>query len=691
MRQFYHDIETFSDVPIKTGIARYAEPGEVLLFAYALDSGPAAVWDVTSGAPVPREISEAVTDPECTWIAHNAWFERTVFDACGYRIPPIPRWHCTMAQAYAHSLPGKLETLGAVFGLEEDQRKSKDGKALIQLFTKPRPKKQKLRRATRETHPEEWARFVEYARQDVESMRIIHRKLPTWNYIGRELALWHLDQHVNTRGFAVDLELPHAAVRASDRAKVKLAEKTRELTGGEVEAATQRDKLLEYVLAAHGIDLPDMKSDTLERRLDDPELPEAVKELLRVRLSSSKTTSTKYKRFIDCTSSDGRMRGTMQFCGAARTGRFAHRLVQPGNFMRPDMKPADIDQGTQWMKDDAEDLLCDDVMRLCGNAVRGCIVAPPGKKLVAADLSNIEGRVLAWLAGEEWKIEAFRKYDTFVLDGGGNRIPDGKGDWLREGWDLYVLAYARAFNVDPSTVTKEQRQIGKVLELALGYGGGVGAFLTMAATYDLDIAAMADAAWDSIPDPVKDQAESFLHWLYEKAETKFADRAANGVDHETNLGMFEAEKLKLRFGLTEKEFIVCDSFKRLWRTAHPAIAYKRPRRDETSKQGLWEELAAAMRSALANPGKVFYVGKHLQVDTQKAWLRVRLPSGRYLSYPGARVSSSGEISYMGMSQYTRKWCRIRTYPGKSAENVTQAVARDVMTHNMPAIEEWRAA
>lgn len=708
-RLLYGDLETFSTEPIKSGTAKYAEPAEVMLHPYAIDDEPVRDWDRTTGEPMPADLADAYADPETLFVFHNSWFDRTVMEISEYgliyQIPPIPRWRCTMAQALAHSLPGKLETLGAVFGLDEDKRKTKDGKALIQLFCKPRPAKQKLRRATRESHPEEWARFVEYARQDVETMRVIHRKLPTWNYGGstvapngepwmdagrRELELWFLDQKINSRGFQVDLDLAHAAIRASDRAKDGLAEDTQRMTGynaetGEgVEAATQRDKLLKYILEAHGVDLPDMKADTLERRIDDPELPEAVKDLLRVRLSSSKTTATKYKRFVQCTSSDGRMRGTMQFAGASRTARFAHRLVQPGNFMRPDMKAADVEFGIQCMKDDAEDLLYDDVMRLCGNAVRGTIIAPKGKKLVVADLSNIEGRDAAWLAGETWKLQAFRDFDTFVLDGGGgNKIPDGKGDFLRKGHDLYKLSYARSFQIDPTDVVGWMRQIGKVLELALQFQGGVGAFLTMAATYGLDIAAMTIAAWDSIPDEIKAEARGFLRWLYDKELKKHLKRMQKGVDETISLTLLEEDRIKVRFGLTEDQFVACDSLKRLWRGNHPGMADR--------DTGMWNLIRNAMANAIRNPGKVFQAGAHLKVDKFKAWLRVQLPSGRYLSYPSPQLSKDGQISYMGVNQYNRKWQRIRTYGGKAFENVVQGVARDVMTHNMPAIESWLAA
>lgn len=304
------------------------------------------------------------------------------------------------------------------------------------------------------------------------------------------------------------------------------------------------------------------------------------------------------------------------------------------------------------------------IMDMVGAAVRGAIIAPPGRKLVISDLSNIEGRVLAWLAGEEWKLQAFRDFDAGI------------------GWDLYVLAYARAFNVDPATVDKIMRQLGKVMELALGYQGGVAAFVTMAATYGMDLDELADAAYGTIPAETLAEARDFLHWLYRKCEKKHANRVSKGVDLQISLTRLEQDKEEARLGLSEKVFIVCDSLKRLWREAHPATTHK--------ETGLWSQLGVAAKAAILDGG-VHPVGKHLQFDKVGAWLRLRLPSGRYLCYPSARIGEDGQISYMGVSQYSRKWQRIRTYPGKFCEQACQATARDVMAHNMPAIEEWRAA
>lgn len=656
MKKLFCDKETYSEVPLKNGTHAYAAKAEVMLLTFALDDGAVECWDRTVSTKMPSHLADMIHDRDVMTVwANGGMFDRVV---AKYALPelynavPIERWYDTLVQALTHSLPGSLAALCDIFKVADEDKKL-DGKQFIQLFCKPPAKNVKRPRATRHTHPKEWEDFKTYAIADIPSMRAVHKKMPTWNYQGGEMALWHLDQKINFRGMCMDVELAHAAIRAVDRAQKTLAARTVELTNGDVQRATQRDKLLAHLLWEHGVDLPDLQKSTLERRIEDTSLPRALRELLAIRLQASTSSTSKYKTLIRSVSADGRLRGTKQFCGASRTGRWAGRLFQPDNMARPSLKQEIIDAGIEAMKADCEDLTTDNVMELASNAVRGCIVAPKGKKLAVADLSNIEGRALAWLAGEQWKLKAFADYDAGT------------------GHDLYKLAYAKSFNVGPETVTKDQRQIGKVKELMLGYEGGVGAYITGAATYNIDLEAMAEGAVALIPADTWEEAAGTLRWTKSKRRSTF--------------------------GLSDQAFMVCESFKRLWRGAHPAVA------------DYWFDVAYAVRRAVASPGVSFDVASSgLQMDAAESnfykrskgvhkrpslvvrkdgpWLRVRLPSGRFLCYPSPAVDEGGNISYKGANPYRRKWGRIKTYGGKMVENITQAAARDVMAANMPAIE-----
>jgi DNA polymerase len=692
MTTLFLDLETYSAVPIKNGTHAYAEGAEIMLFAYAIDDAPTQVWDTTDGAAMPDDLARALRDADLVY-AHNSQFDRTVLRHAlrpTGLVPGIERWRDTMVQAMAHGLPPGLGVLCDVLKIDADQAKDKDGRALILLFCKPRafshkllrenfPSAKALReavaqaktewvgRATRHTHPEQWAKFVRYASLDIDAMRACAKKMPSWNYSGAELALWHLDQRINDRGVAVDLPLAQAAIRAVDRAQLSLAERTQDLTLGFVESATKRDQLLKHILNAHGVELPDMQMSTLERRIEDPALPEAVRELLAIRLQASTSSTAKYKTLLLGASQDARLRGLLQFAGALRTGRWAGRLWQPQNLPRPVLKQELIDAGIEALMADCADLLFDNVMELTSSAIRGCIVAPPGKKLVVADLSNIEGRVQCWLAGEEWKLDAFRAYDAGT------------------GHDLYKLAYAGSFGIKPEAVTKDQRQVGKVQELALGYEGGVGAFVTFASAYKIDLDAMADAAQAFIPPAIWGQANVMLEWHRGLKRNPPKD-----------------------FGMADKTWLVCESFVLGWRAAHANI------------KGMWRELRDNVIAAINLPGQTFVVGP-LKIRRDGAWLRIVLPSGRALCYPSPSVPAADApcehcngtgalmvedtpldchvcdgtgiepgrgtgIRYFGLDQYTRQWTRQATYGGKIFENICQAVARDVMAHNMPGIE-----
>ena len=373
-----------------------------------------------------------------------------------------------------------------------------------------------------------------------------------------------------------------------------------------------------------------MTADTVERRLEDESLPEHIKELLRVRQQASKSSSAKYSRALN-QQVDGRLRNLLIFCGAARTGRWAGRTFQPHNLPRPKHAQWEIDLAIELFRRRAIDLWePDDTLGLASSCLRGIIVAGPGHKLVTSDLKNIEGRIIAWVAGEEWKLEAFKAYDA------------GTGP------DQYKVAYGRPFGVDPNTIGDDdwRRQIGKVMELALQYYGGVGAFCSMAETYGLRLEDLGKSAWPII-----------------SADYKQASKIA----------WEKAVKRKRTYGLDERIWMTCHALVLMWRAAHPAICL------------FWAQLDQACQMALKVKGKSYAVGSHIRVDRQGNWLRIRLPSGRYLSYPAPRGDEYSS-SFMGVDPYTKQWRRLDTYSGKRAQNIAEGIGADILLDGLQAAD-----
>jgi DNA polymerase len=455
-RLAFMDLETFSPTPIKNGAHKYAEQAEVLIWVYADGDGDVQLWEVASGRSMPEDLKALLYDPDVLTIWHNGMnFDRTVLKHAMQITVPIERLWDTMSQAYAHALPGALDKLCEIFNLDEDQRKQKTGKKLIQLFCVPHKGRE---RATWLSHPTEWQQFCDYAKADIVSMREVFKKMPRWNMRGEELETYWLDAKINERGVAIDVPMCHQALIAIENEQARLAQETRRMTSGTVQSATQRDALLKFLLANYDQDIEDLTKATVSRIVDDPESPPALVELLNLRQDSTKSSTAKYKKFIEWTSSDGRLRGALQYCGAGRTRRWAGRGPQIHNMPRPTWygKPMNEKAIEAGFTDDLADAILDgmleiyhsNIMEACSSAIRGAVVAPPGKKLVVADLSAIEARVLAWLAGEEWVLEAFREYDAGT------------------GVDQYKLEYSKSFGIPTDQVSKHQRLIGKVSSLA---------------------------------------------------------------------------------------------------------------------------------------------------------------------------------------------------------------------------------
>lgn len=614
------DLETYSPAPISSGVYKYSESASILLIGYALNEDPACVADLTAGG-LPRELSEALNDPGEIIVAHNSNFDRTVLSRFYPAVSDPSRWRDTMICAYALSLPGALFELCQLCHLPADKAKDADGRRLIRLFCSPSSSGSRVTAADR---PEEWARFVNYCRLDVEAMRAVYKALPADLLPSPAVwAEWIIDQRINDRGMCIDRELVTAASAAAAQAKLDADQIVSDLTGGSARSVGEIEKMITFAAREFGYTLPDMQRSTLEARLSDPALPGPVRALISARLSASKASVKKFDALSLCTSSDGRLRGCLQFMGAVRTGRWTGRQFQPQNLPRGTMSPAEVEEGIAALKSGVAAVLYPDVMSLVSNCLRGAICAAPGHKLVVADLSNIEGRVLSWLAGETWKLEAFRDFDA------------GRGP------DLYKVAYGRAFAVAPSAVSKKQRQIGKVMELAMGYQGGVGAFATFARAYGIDL--------DEMAFHVRGSCDPNL-W------------GSGNIDHVRRVDL----------GLSIDAWNACEAVKTLWRRAHPAICT------------FWAAADRAVRQVLQGLVPVASAGR-VKFFKSAGYLAARLPSGRCICYPAARLSG-GVFEYYGQIQATRRWDFIRSYAGKIVENLTQATARDVLASSLSAVE-----
>lgn len=625
-KTYFMDLETYSEVPIQHGTHAYAAhpSARILLWAYALNDSPVKVWDTDKEPEMPTDLKIAIQDI-CSYGARHVWVNGVMFDTVflHYRGFDLPLIKCDDVRviAYQHGLPGGLDELCSIFKLPVDIAKDKDGARLIQKFCVPKYKDGVRNwRMKEEDAPEDWGRFVEYCRRDVSSMREIYKKFPGFNQTEEEKCFQMLDARINRRGMHVDLDLVQAAIKLANESKEDIDRSIQEKTNGRVNTAGQRKAIIDYIKEEFGVDIESLRAADIERYLEDPEFPEGAKDILRERLRGARTSKAKYQVVENC-QVEGRLKGCLQFRGAARTGRVSGAKFQPQNLPRPTKGYKEIEAAIEGMKAESLSAVYEHPSELLSECLRGVITAPEGKRLCVADYSNVEGRVLAFLAGEKWKLQAFRDFDA------------------GHGHDLYKLTYGRTFGVDPDKVTKPLRQIGKVEELALGYGGGAGAFAQFANNFGINFDSMSKLVKETADPDVYEAAFEMWDWAVENKRT------AN---------------------LPHDVWVACDTVKRSWRNANQNIV------------DFWGTCESAVRSAIACPGKRFEVRRGVFAYRHKNWLLLRLPSGRYLVYPSPRANEGGDITYMGIDQKTRKFTRLKTWGGKLVENLTQAAACDLL-------------
>ena len=454
------DIETFSDVDlIKCGVYAYADSPafEVLLFAYCFDGGETRVIDLAQGEVLPEDVVEAVFDGSVVKTAFNANFERTCLSKYFGRYLPPDSWHCSAVQAAMLALPRSLEDVGAVLGL--DERKMKEGKELIRYFCVPcKPTKANGgRRRNLPCHaPEKWEMFKSYCMRDVDVEKAIRRKLGKFPIPEGEMEVYRLDQRINDRGVLVDMGLVRQAVRCERLHKEVVTGRAYELTGLENPNSVAQ---LKGWLGENGVEAESLSKKAVAELIEGTD--GEVEELLRLRLLMAKTSVKKYEAMERSVCSDGRVHGLLQFYGANRTGRWAGRLVQVQNLPQNHLPDLELARGLvrEGRFEDLE-LFYGSTPEVLSELIRTAFVPEAGCRFVVADFSAIEARVLAWLAGERWRLEAFSSH--------------GK---------IYEASAATMFHVPVEEVTKGSplRQKGKIAELGLGYGGAAGALISMGA------------------------------------------------------------------------------------------------------------------------------------------------------------------------------------------------------------------
>lgn len=461
-RLLFIDIETYSETDLKEcGVYRYCEDPafEVDLLGYAYGEEKVKVLDLLQGEQIPEELLKDLTDPDVIKIAHNANFERTCLTKWLDTDMDPAQWYCTAVRAATLGLPRSLEGVGEALGLAEDEKKMAVGKRLIQYFAKPcAPTKTNGGRRRNLPHhePEKWKLYKEYNLRDVETERIIfYKMLPFPEISEEEHRLWELDQRMNALGVEIDVDLVGAIIGYSEQHSADLLE---EAKGISKLANPSSPKQAMAWLKRNGVPVQSFNKETvtdLVKTVSDP----AVLRFLQIRQELGKTSVAKYDAMQRARCEDNKVRGMLQFYGANRTGRWAGRIVQLQNLPKNELNDLDLARSIVKNRDfELLELLYDSTMDVFSQLIRTAFIAGEGQLFAVADYSAIEARVIAWLAGEEWRIEAFE-----------------------QGQDIYCASASQMFGVPvkKNGINGHLRPKGKVAELACGYQGGIGAMKRM--------------------------------------------------------------------------------------------------------------------------------------------------------------------------------------------------------------------
>lgn len=452
------DLETYSEIDIaKCGSFRYIddESFEILLLGYAFDNEPVTVIDLTADEEVPADFLAALYDPEVTKTAWNCAFERFGLWKHFGRYCPPEQWSDTMILSAVCGLPLGLGEAGKALRLEADEAKDREGKALIRYFCSPcRPTKVNGGRTRNlpQHDTDKWELFIEYNRQDVVAERTIRKRLLRWEPDSLEHRFWCLDARINELGMRVDRELVHNAIAMDARYKAELTKQAVAISG--LENPNSVAQIKQWLLEQEGIEVPSLNKKVVAEVVSQLN-GERAKQFMALRARLAKSSTKKYEAMERSACADAHIKGCFQFYGANRTGRFAGRLVQLQNLPQNHME--DLAVARSLVRDNDYEtvrLLYDSVSDTLSELIRTALIPEPGHRFIVADFSAIEARVIAWIAGEQWRLDVFRN-----------------------GGDIYCASASQMFHV-PVVKHGENghlRQKGKIAELALGYGGGANA------------------------------------------------------------------------------------------------------------------------------------------------------------------------------------------------------------------------
>lgn len=516
MKTLSLDLETYSDIDInKAGVYRYVDSPEfkILLFAYAVDGGGVQLVDLTRGERIPKEIIDALSNPSITKWAYNASFERVALSAflgmpTGTYLNP-EGWKCSMVWAATLGLPMGLAKVGEVLAL--DKQKMSEGRDLIRKFCIPNKKTGE--RLMPEEAPEDWETFRSYNIRDVETEMGIQRRISAFPCSDELWQEYWIDQRINDRGVEVDLTLAKSAVEMSGVLSQDLKERLRDLTGLENPNSTAQ---LDLWLREHGVDMESLGKKEVASVIDETDDP-IIKEVLQLRLQSAKSSVKKYETMLRATCSDGRARGMFQFYGAMRTGRFAGRVLQLQNLPQNHIDNIGLVRELARRGElESLEMMFDSVPDILSQLIRTAFVAKEGSRFIVADFSAIEARVIAWLAGEEWRMQAFA-----------------------EGKDIYCASASAMFGVPvvKHGINGELRQKGKVAELACGYGGSVGALKAFGA----DKMGLTETEMQSIVDNWRASSPRIVQ-LWWDVDRAVKTAIAEGTTQQTHGLLFKAQK-----------------------------------------------------------------------------------------------------------------------------------------------------